>query len=417
MRRLIQIPFAFAPALLMLAACGGGAPKPEVPASLAAHYRASLQLPGGELPFGLEIDEKDGKLSAVIVNGPERLDAEDVARDGERITMRLPGYRNTIELAPEGGILRGRLTMVKSGNLRQEIPLVAMRGDSYRFFPAAIAPGGDIGGRWAVTFIEDNGAESIAVGEFSQSGSDVTGTFLSATGDHRYLSGELRGGELFLGSFNGGQTFLYHATVAADGTLSGDYWSGLAYHARFKARRDENASLGDTVRMTSVRDPSQRLKFSFPDLAGQPVSIEDPRFAGKVVVVAISGSWCPNCHDEAAFLSQYYRENRDKGFEVVGLMFEHFDVPAEAKVAVEGYRDRNEVEFPLLIAGITGDTASSRLPQLDAVHAYPTTLFVDRKGKVRYVHTGFSGPATGAHYVELTREFDERIKALLAEPT
>jgi hypothetical protein len=146
MRRLIQIPFAFAPALLMLAACGGGAPKPEVPASLAAHYRASLQLPGGELPFGLEIDEKDGKLSAVIVNGPERLDAEDVARDGERITMRLPGYRNTIELAPEGGILRGRLTMVKSGNLRQEIPLVAMRGDSYRFFPppsrrAAISAG------------------------------------------------------------------------------------------------------------------------------------------------------------------------------------------------------------------------------------------------------------------------------------
>jgi peroxiredoxin len=398
---------------LLLSACGGSPSAPP----LAGSYRASLQLPGGELPFGLELSEQDGKLAAVIVNGPERLTAENVTREGDRVSMQMPGFRNVIELTREGAVLRGRLVMVKTGNKRQEIPLVAMPGSSYRFFPAPVEPGGNLGGRWAVTFIEEDGKESIAVGEFSQSGNDVTGTFLSATGDHRYLSGELRGGDLYLGSFNGGQTFLYRATLAADGALAGDYWSGLAYHARFKGNRDENASLGDTVRMTSMRDPTQRLQFSFPDLAGKTVSFDDPRFAGKVVVISISGSWCPNCHDEAAFLSQYYRDNRDQGVEVIGLMFEHFDVPADATKAVEGFRDRNKVEFPLLLAGVTGETASSRMPQLDAVHAYPTTLFVDRKGLVRYVHTGFSGPATGSHYTDLTREFDERIKALLAETT
>jgi len=165
-----------------------------------------------------------------------------------------------------------------------------------------------------------------------------------------------------------------------------------------------------------MRDPQARFDFTFPDVTGQAVSLSDERFRGKVVVVTLAGSWCPNCHDEAAFLAPYYREHRDEGLAMFGLMFEQFDDLASASKAVRRFQLKYDIGFPLLIAGVTSDDdPEKKLPQLNSVYAYPTTIFIDRKGKVRRIHTGFSGPATGIHYTELTREFDQIIRELLAE--
>jgi thiol-disulfide isomerase/thioredoxin len=134
------------------------------------------------------------------------------------------------------------------------------------------------------------------------------------------------------------------------------------------------------------------------------------------VVVTLAGSWCPNCHDEAVYLQPYYLQHQSEGLEVVGLMFEQFDTTPEARDAVQRFRDRHAITYPLLLAGIADrDDAATRLPQLNGVYAYPTTIFVDRKGLVRHIHTGFSGPATGEHFKALTQDFDNRVRALLAE--
>ncbi len=412
-------PLALLAGLCVLAGCARESSAPAATAGWAGDYRATLQLPGGELPFGFTIRQDGERLVAEVRNGEERLRIDEVTlRDGA-LHLALPGFENTITAQRENGMLNGEFFFVKARGQHQRIPFAAQPGVEPRFFAQPAAPGGDISGRWAVTFTSDSGATSIAVGEFRQQGSDVTGTFLTPTGDYRYLVGELREGRLYLGTFNGGQAFLFHAGLSADGSaLEGEFWSGLASHQRFAARRDANASLGDTTQKTALRQPAERFDFTFPDLAGQPVSLSDARFAGKVVVVTLAGSWCPNCHDEAAFLSPYYLQHRDAGLEIIGLMFEQFDSAPEARAAVERFRDQKAVPYPLLLAGISpNDDAATKLPQLNGVFAYPTTIFIDRKGVVRHIHTGFSGPATGEHYTALTRDFGQRIEALLAEST
>jgi thiol-disulfide isomerase/thioredoxin len=147
------------------------------------------------------------------------------------------------------------------------------------------------------------------------------------------------------------------------------------------------------------------------------VSLSDPRFQGKVVIVTLAGSWCPNCHDEAAFLAQLYREHREKGLEVVSLMFEHFGDFAQAADATRRFRKSTGIDYVTLIAGTSDkDEAAKALPQLTGVFAFPTTIWVDRAGVVRRIHAGFSGPATGAHYTDLTSEFTEFTLGLLAAP-
>jgi thiol-disulfide isomerase/thioredoxin len=417
-----RLSIALVALVLLASACSREAPRAtaaadDSPAAWVGDYRASLQLPGGELPFALSIGEEGGRLVGWITNGEERLRIDEASVTDGQLLLRMPGYENRITARRQGGQLVGELFMVKARDRHQRIPFTALRRAPPRFFPQPAAPGGDVSGRWAVDFTDQDGGRYAAVGEFRQRGSDVSGTFLTPTGDYRYLNGELRDGRLFLGTFNGGQVFLFHGALSEDGaSLTGDYWSGLAWHETFAARRDGNASLGAATQVTTVRDPKERFEFTFPDLEGRPVSLSDPQFRGKVVVVSLGGSWCPNCHDEVALLKQLRERYGAEGFEIVGLMFEQLEDEARAREAIARYRDRWQVPWPLLLTGTTTqDPDRPRLPQLGRIRGYPTTIFIDRRGLVRHIHTGFTGPATGEHYTNLVRDFDERVRALLAE--
>jgi thiol-disulfide isomerase/thioredoxin len=379
-------------------------------------YRAVLTLPGGELPFGLELKSEQGALVAYLINGPERVRVPDVSVKGRRIEMAMPGFGNHLSAKLERGRLEGEVVLVKRGLSEQKLPLVAERDLAYRFFREPSTHNADVSGRWAVTFKDSSGKLSPAVGEFTQSHGEVTGTFLTQTGDHRYLAGEMRDNELYLSTFDGAHAYLYHAEVTSTGELQGKYWSGLSPVEEWNGRRDEQAQLADPDSLTTIRDDTWAFGFTFPDETGKPVSIADARFRKKVMLIALGGSWCPNCHDEAAFLAPLYKQYRDQGLEIVELMFEHSGDFEPASRAVAAMRAKFGIEYPTLIAGISDkEDASTRLPQLSGVYAFPTTLFVDRKGRVRRIYTGFSGPATGAHYEELKASFVQTVETLLAE--
>jgi thiol-disulfide isomerase/thioredoxin len=397
--------------LLALAACGRGEraePEPGL-------YRATLSLPGGELPFGVEIAREGGRTVLFLVNGAERLRVDAVTVTDGTLKARMPGFENTLTARIEGDTLRGDVVLVKREGREQVIPFAARRGADYRFFPTASAAGADVAGRWAMTFTEPDGTESPAVGEFQQRGNSVVGTFLTPTGDHRYLAGEVRGDELFLSTFDGAHAYLYRASLTADGSLRGTFWSGLAWQQAFTGRRDDTANL-DGAPATAMRADAERFNFTFPDPEGRPVSLTDPRFADKVVVVTLAGSWCPNCRDEASFLAPWYLENRARGVEVIALMFEHFGDFERAAGAVALLRQDLGIEYTTLIAGISDKQAAARqLPQLNGIYAFPTTLFVDRAGRVRFIHTGYAGPGTGEHHVALVAKFNAVVDGLLAE--
>ena len=398
-------------AVAVLAACHRAAPEVKM-----GTYRAVLQVPGGDLPFGLELSNQGSATVGYLVNGKERLPLSEVKIDGKHLEIRMPGYETRLTAEAVGDQLHGEVYLDKLGGKDQHIPLQATWGVGYRFFANPTSTYANMSGRWAVSLVDDSGAAEVAVGEFAQSADVVTGTFLTATGDQRFLAGQVQGDELYLSTFDGGHVFLYKATLAADGSLAGDYWSGLKYHEKWTAKRDPNAALPDAYQLTAMRTGAQSFDFAFPDLAGNTVSSQDPKFRGKVLIVALAGSWCPNCHDEAAFLAPLYKEYRARGLEIVSLMFEHFGDFQRAAAATQRFRQNYGIEYTTLIAGISDkDEAAKKLPMLDRVYAFPTTIFIDRKGKVRKIHTGFSGPATGEHYTQFVNEVKATLEQLLAE--
>jgi thiol-disulfide isomerase/thioredoxin len=238
---------------------------------------------------------------------------------------------------------------------------------------------------------------------------------MTPTGDHRYLEGQISGDDLKLSTFAGGLAYLYHLRLVGQATLQGEYWQGLTWHEKVSGQRNNDATLEEAAIKTSIANDVP-LSFSFPDTRGANVSLNDERFHDKVVLVTIGGTWCPNCHDEARFLVPFYREYRDKGFEVIGLMFERHGDWDKAAAAVRRYERDLEIGFPLLVAGVAeNNDAAKKLPALSGVYGYPTAILIDKQGKIRDIHTGFSGPATGKFYEEYTAEFRNKVDALLAE--
>ncbi|MBS0419543.1 MAG: TlpA family protein disulfide reductase [Proteobacteria bacterium] len=397
---------------LSLVACGRG-PDGIQPGT----YRVVLQLPGGELPFGLDLERAQGAWSGHLINGPERVELSEVAVNGSHLEIRMPGFENRLIADGQEGRLTGEMIISKPEGKDQHLPLSGRFKQTYRFFPPARGSGLNVSGRWSVTFTAQDGQEEAAVGEFSQAQDIVTGTFLTNGGDHRYLAGQVQGNELYLSTFDGAHAFLYKAKVTGtDGGLAGDFWSGSALHERWVAKRDEHAALPDAYSVTAMREQEPKFEFAFPDLAGNTVTSKDAKFQGKVLVIALGGSWCPNCHDEAAFLQPLYREYRDQGLEIVALMFEHFGDFKRAVAATRRFREQYGIEYTTLIAGVSDlDEAAKKLPMLQKFYGFPTTVIVARNGQVRKIHTGFSGPATGEHYKQLTDEFRNNLNQLLAE--
>ncbi len=398
--------------LLSLCALAGCSSKLEGPA--VGDYRAVLQLPGGEAPFGLQVARENQRYVLYLINGTERTRVPGVEIKGQELHAAFPGYENSLRTSFDRKGMNGTVTLIKSGGVEQHIPFTAELGEQYRFFKQPQTDNFKVAGRWELDLTNDEGKATKAVAVFAQQHSKVTGTVMTPTGDHRFLDGEVHGDEVWLSTFAGGLAYLYKLKVTADGELQGEYWQGLKGHEKVVARRNAEAQLVQL--QTELKPDAARFDFSFRDIDGHEVSLSDERFRGKVVLITLGGSWCPNCHDETEFLVPFYREYRERGFEIIALMFERHGEFDKAAKAVRKYREDLGIEFTTLVAGISDtEDAAQKLPALKQVYGYPTTVFVDRTGKVRKIHTGFTGPATGQHYEDYVKEFRALVDELLAE--
>ncbi|MDH3402510.1 MAG: TlpA family protein disulfide reductase [Acidobacteriota bacterium] len=427
--------------LLALAACApaghdgaGAAPGTGTAAAagagrlLVGTWRAVLASPGGELPFTLEIADSGGELSAVAISGGERAPFSAVSITGDDVLLAFDWYDSRIEARLEGETrLAGRWEKTVPGGV-SGLDFVATKGDDRRFLAVAgqlavagevpAAAPADVSGVWQAVFTDEDGSEP-ATGEFRQEGSRVVGTFLTPLGDYRFLEGSYEGGLLRLSTFDGGHAFLFHARAREDGALSGDFWSRDRYHATWTATRADGAAplLPDAWELAGLTNDDGRFRFAFPDLEGRLVTSEDPRFAGKVVVANVFGSWCPNCNDEAPLLAGWHRRYGARGLELVGLAYEFSGDPERDRIYVGKYANRHGIDYPLLLAGVSDkEAAGATLPDLTAVVAFPTTVFIGRDGRVRRIHSGFAGPGTGEHHAALVAELESLLEQLLAEP-
>ncbi len=293
------------------------------------------------------------------------------------------------------------------------LPFRAVFNETHRFSKNPRQDVSDISGKYSVYFLQGTDT-SHAVGLFEQSGSLLTGTFMTPTGDYRFLEGEIDGKNLYLSAFDGEHAFLFEAEIK-ENQLTGEFWSGKTWHTTWIGTMDDNASLPDPQSMTYLKEGIDRLAFSFPNLDGDRVSLADEKFKDKVVIVQIFGTWCPNCMDETRFLANFYDRNRDNGLEIIGLAFENKDDFDYALKRVRKVVDIMNVNYDFLIAGPRKIGVEKALPMLSNFRSYPTTIFIDRKGKVRRIHAGFSGPGTGKYYEKFTEDFELYVKGLLNE--
>ncbi|HEX8426943.1 TlpA disulfide reductase family protein [Hymenobacter sp.] len=384
-------------------------------------WRGVLSAQGQEIPFLFDVSTADNgqKPTVTLRNGEERLKLDEISTAGDSTTIRLGVFDAALVVRADGNDkLKG--TWVKyDGKEPYRVPFAATRGE--QLFPAREADDhGDFNGTWRTKFTSDDNDSYEAVGIFKQqspTNASVTGTFLTTTGDYRYLSGHRFGNRLELTTFDGSHAFLFTANKLPDGTLKGDFYSGKSGHETWTAVLDPNAKLPNANALTGLKPGQKRLDFKFPSIyEGGSVSPTDPKYKGKVVVVQILGSWCPNCMDETNFLAPWYEKNKQRGVEIIGLGYERTPDQKLASQKLLKMKQRLNVGYDLAVAGIANkDSASASLPQLAKVLAFPTTIFLDKKGEVRKIHTGFSGPGTGKYYQQETEEFEKTVASLLAE--
>ncbi len=385
-------------------------------------WRAWLDSPGGELPFGLELRRAGERWHGSVVNGEEHLQISQVGVSGRAIVLGFDHYDSRIQakLDDTGTRMDGTWTLQRPGGKKTEMAFHATFGTDYRFEPhnslekeARRLP--VVSGRWAVRF-SGSDEPAIAIFENDAATKTIRGTFLTTTGDYRYLAGAVIDSRLKLSCFDGAHAFLFHASAQSDSIFDGDFWSRDSWHETWTARRDPLAKLPDAFTQTTWNDRIDLASLQFPDLDGRLRSLADPQFAGKARIIEIFGTWCPNCNDAVKYLVELHKKYKDSGLSIVGLAFEYSGKFERDARQVRKFAKRYGVEYPLLVAGVSDKQAASKaFPLLDSVRSYPTTIFLHADGRVRAVHTGYTGPATGPAYDHLRAKFESLIEELLAE--
>ncbi|TFB30063.1 peroxiredoxin family protein [Pedobacter alluvionis] len=364
---------------------------------------------GLEIPFNFEISKKNGQQKLYFRNAEERFEGGPVKQTADSLFVKLDQFDNELAFAIVGDQLTG--TLRKQDKAGKPLVIIAEH-KNYRFKtdkPAAA----DYSGSYDVVFTSPNGKEEKTVGLFKQTGNRLTGTFLRVTGDSRYLEGVVEGNEFQLSSFIGSSPAYYKGTFQADGAIKGEVL-GARGSQPFTGTKNKDAALPDPYKLTYLKKGYKTLDFSFPDLNGKKISLKDEKYKNKVVILTITGSWCPNCVDEATFMAPWYKENKNRGVEIIALHYERSTEPEYAKKVMTRFRERFGIEYDQVLAG-TADkqVVSESLPALDSFLSFPTTIIIDKQGNVAQIHTGFNGPATGKFYDEFVKEFNAEIDTLL----
>ncbi len=389
-----------------------------VNAQPTGNWLATLQRPDGEkIVFNFTIKKDGSRTVLYVINAAEKIKVDNIRFTADSVFISMPVFESVIKAAIKNNAWQG--TWTKGGTSTEQVMAFRAAPSTKRFSATAGNALFNVSGRWAVRFKGDTSAAYPSVAEFKQIGNQLTGTILTPTGDYRYLQGIVTGNQLKLSTFDGGHAFLFTATVGNNKTISnGQFYSGNSFKESWHAVKNPKAKVNTAASSMAMRPGETKLNFTFPDLNGVPVSINDQRFKNKVVVVQIMGSWCPNCMDETIFLSNYYKANKQRGVEVIALAYENSTDFDRSVKSVKKFQQRFDVEYPMLITGVSVSDSlrtEKTLPQITPIKFFPSSIIIDKKGIVRKFDTEFVGPGTGAYYEAYVKAFNVFMEKLLEE--
>ncbi|RRQ48460.1 TlpA family protein disulfide reductase [Maribacter algicola] len=404
---------AFIPILMLLFfAC---VPKDKMNQPKEGVWQARLTVKDNQiLPFNFELKKTGSDTHQIkILNGEETILVDEITIEGDSILIKAPVFEGYIAAKLTNESMQG-VFVIES--LERMVPFEAEFGIEQRFSNVETSLT-DVSGIWETEFSPVTEDSYMGKGIFTQKDGIVSGTFRTTTGDYRYLEGVMDKDSLKISAFDGAHAFLFQAKVT-DSSMNGTFYSGNHFKELFVALRNENYELPSPDSLTFIKEGYDRFDFSFPNLDGEEISLSDPAFQNKVVIVQLMGSWCPNCLDESKFLVDYLQNHKNEDLAIIALAFEQAKTKERALQSIQRLKDKIGISYPILLAqygSYDKEKAQQKLPMLNHVLSYPTTIFVDKKGAVRKIHTGFNGPATGNKYEEFKTEFNSFLQELLTE--
>ncbi|HVA95984.1 MAG TPA: TlpA disulfide reductase family protein [Candidatus Dormibacteraeota bacterium] len=393
--------------LLAVSATGVAAPSP------AGLWDAVVVVNKVEIPFRFEIDVTGKKVQGFFFEGDRKVGSTSGSFSNNVLTLNYDFLNTTLQATFSNGQLHGTY-------LNHRPKAIPLEFSARRFTapPPEQTDAPKVAGSWDLhRTAKDNSKLDVSWRLYlRQSGADVSGAILRTSGDTGTLTGRWKDGVLTLSHFAGERPLLFQARLNPDGTLNITLDHRFTYRAArtSEARAKDIPEPPDPTRFTSVKDPTDRFHFSGLDLNGKMVTDADPRFRGKVVLLTVGGSWCPNCHDEAPFLVSLYKKFAARGLVIVGLNFELYGNLAQDRPRVLAFIRRYGIRYPMLVAG-TPSEAAKKLSQLVNFGVFPTSIYLGRDGRVRAVHAGFASAATGEEHIRRENEDVSLIKQLLAE--
>jgi thiol-disulfide isomerase/thioredoxin len=382
--------------------------------SLDGRWDATVTVGGAEIPFRLDVGQDGPQVHGTLYNGDETETTTSGRLADGTLTLNWEHYLTTIVARQDGGALVGRVEMRGDKDVSGS-PFRAVRHVEQ---PIADTHAPSIAGNWIIPHESPKGEKAWRF-IVKQDGPEASAAILRVDGDTGALTGRWQGSHFLLSHFDGSRPARMEVIPQADGTLeihqSGSNRDGVLIAYREEVARAKGLPEPSDYRThTTVRDPNEVFTFEFPDVNGRIVSNRDPQFRNKVVLAIVTGTWCPNCHDEAQYLVKLYKQYRDRGLEIVALDFEEPEQQDEL-ARVKAFVSKYGVDYTYVIAGAPAEMWE-KVPQLVNLNTWPATVFVGRDGRVKAVHAGFAAPASGSFNDDLQSEFTSTIERLLAEP-
>lgn len=151
-----------------------------------------------------------------------------------------------------------------------------------------------------------------------------------------------------------------------------------------------------------------RLEFRLPDLDGNLVGSDDPRFEGKVILVELWGTWCPPCLTEIPTLIDLQKRHGERGLIVLAIAFEEREDAGERRKALRAFSEAHRINYLVLDGGSTSDFETA-LPAVRNVRGLPVEIIVDRQGRVVTSRNGYGYKKRWARKLE--RELVELLES------
>jgi thiol-disulfide isomerase/thioredoxin len=369
------------------------------------------------LPFDVQVKKNNASYEVHVLNGKEDIPLiwSGVQKDSIKLDFPAFGTYLILHTNTKSSMSGYWVNPNKTGNYRIPCTLKTHKGKRFDH-PGLYQSTADpinIQGRWETTFEPGTKDAYKAVGIFDQNYNELSGTFLTETGDYRFLEGNVVRDSLFLSCFDGSHAFLFKGKVIDSKEISGDFFSGKHWSCKWSAVKNDSFELTDPDSLTYLKR-SEPFTVQFNDPEGKPFTFPTSQTSNKVVILQIMGTWCPNCMDESRFFKEMYAKYHDKGLEIIALCYESGTDVSLQKERIETLSKRLNAGYSFILAGTASKgLASNHFSMLNQVMSFPTAIFIGRDGNVKRIHTGFNGPGTGTYYEDYIKETESFIQELL----